>query len=155
MNSRLNIDISLEEVLCAHFFLNSEKALGPNRLTTLFYQRFWDIVGPDLHDLMKDLFISGVFDEKLNETNICLIPISETTRKMMEIEPNSLYSVCYKVISKILGLRLKKLLPDIISKIQSVFVVGRLITYNILIAQKNFHALRSNPACKNVYCSED
>jgi len=50
------------------------------------------------------------------------------------------------VVSKILSLRLKKFLPELISETQSAFVAGRLITDNIFIAQENFHALRSNPS---------
>lgn len=57
----------------------------------------------------------------------------------------SLCNVSYKVISKILCQQLKKFLPELISEIQSAFLVGPLITYNIHIAQDNSHALRLNP----------
>jgi len=96
--------------------------------------------------MVKNFFSFGIFDGKLNETNICLIPIGERPREMSGFCPISLCNVSYKVISKILSLRLKRFLPDLISETQSAFVAGRLIKYNILIAQENFHALRSNPA---------
>jgi len=70
---------------------------------------------------------------------------------MAEFCPISLCNVSYKVISKVLSFRLKKLLPGLISETQSAFVAGRLITDNILIAQENFHALWTNPACRKKY----
>ena len=47
--------------------------------------------------------------------------------------------------------RFKKVLPHLISETQSAFVARRLITDNILLAQENFHALRSNKSCKSKF----
>ncbi|KAG7543957.1 Reverse transcriptase domain [Arabidopsis thaliana x Arabidopsis arenosa] len=151
MNQQLTREISPEGVKRALFSLHPDKAPGPDGMTAFFYQKFWDLTGPDLIKLVQNFHSSGSFDDRLNETNICLIPKTDRPRKMAEFRSISLCNVGYKVIPKVLSLRLKKLLPDLISETQSAFVAGRLITDNILIAQENFHALRTNPACRKKF----
>ncbi|CAA7045137.1 unnamed protein product [Microthlaspi erraticum] len=51
----------------------------------------------------------------------------------------------------VIKMRLKVLLPRLISETQSAFVPGRLISDNILIDQEMFHGLRTNKACKRKF----
>lgn len=128
--------------------INPDKAPGPDGMTSLFYQRFWEVTAKDIIVMVKDFFSNDSFDPRLNQTNICLIPKTERPMEMTEFRPISLCNVSYKIISKIICSRLKKFLPKLISETQSAFVAKRLISDNILLAQEVFHALRTNPMCK-------
>ncbi|XP_056864246.1 uncharacterized protein LOC130511334 [Raphanus sativus] len=151
MNQKLLKVPQDEEIREATFAINPEKAPGPDGMTSLFYQRFWATVGKDVCAMVREFFITGELDERINATNICLIPKTERPAKMSEFRPISLCNVGYKIISKILSTRLKRILPKIISETQSAFVSGRLITDNIFVAQEMFHALRTNQSCKGKY----
>lgn len=121
-----------------------KKAPGPDGLQCSFFQRAWHTIKKDVLDLINGFLRTGSFDQRLNVTNICLIPKIDRLTRMMELRPISLCNVAYKIILKVLCQRLKKYLSDLISETQSSFVSGRLISDNILIAQEIFHELRTN-----------
>lgn len=77
-----------------------------------------------------------------NYTNIALIPKVNNPTADVEFRPIALCNVLYKVVSKVIVMRLKSYLPNIVSKNQSAFVPGRLITDNALIAMELFHTMQ-------------
>ena len=95
---------------------------------------------------MDDKFLfEGTVANGLNNSNICLIPKTTKPNEMAHFRPISLCNLNYKIISKVLCQRLKKVLPGLISETQSAFVAGRQISDNIMIPQEMFHALRTKP----------
>ncbi|XP_033131796.1 uncharacterized protein LOC117126793 [Brassica rapa] len=149
MNANLTAPISEWEVKLALFAMHPEKAPGPDGMTALFYQKFWDIVKEDLTLMVNNFLFEGVVAKGLNDTNICLIPKVMKPNAMAQFRPISLCNVSYKIISKVLYQRLKKVLPGLISETQSAFVAWRQISDNVMIAQEMFHALRTKPSGRN------
>ncbi|XP_048608917.1 uncharacterized protein LOC106394319 [Brassica napus] len=149
MNDDLTAPVSEWEVKLALFAMHPEKAPGPDGMTALFYQKFWDIVKEDLTLMVNKFLFEGTMANGLNDTNICLIPKISKPNAMTQFRPISLCNVSYKIISKVLCQRLKKVLPGLISETQSAFVAGRQISDNVMIAQELFHALRTKPSGRN------
>lgn len=142
-NQQLDRPFSREEIRGALFQMYPTKAPGPDGMTARFFQNYWDIVGQSvIVACLKFLNEDSQIPEKLNETNVCLIPKCKNPKRMTELRPISLCNVLYKIISKALANRLKLVLDRIISPSQSAFVPGRLISDNLLVASEALHYLK-------------
>lgn len=62
---------------------------------------------------------------------------------MAHFRPISLCNVIFKIVSKVLANRLKKILGTIIFECQCTFVLGRVITNNILISFETLHYMKT------------
>ncbi|KAL6226651.1 hypothetical protein ACLB2K_000612 [Fragaria x ananassa] len=142
MNEELLVDITMDEVSEAVHQMGALKAPGPDGFPGLFYHKYWEIVR-DLVCLTSNEFFSGVACLRdLNKTHIVLIPKVPNPEKTSHFRPISLCNNSYKILSKILANRLKRVLPTLISINQNAFVPGRLIQDNILVAHEAYHYLK-------------
>jgi hypothetical protein len=142
MNQGLTAPFSCEEVKKALFQIGDLKAPGPDGMHAIFYKRFWDLLGDDLVKEVLDAVNSAKLPDGWNDTTVVLIPKVNNPTMVSQFRPISLCNVVCKVISKMLANRFRTTLSDVISDNQSVFVPGRLITDNILLAYKSIHTIK-------------
>ncbi|KAA3486936.1 reverse transcriptase [Gossypium australe] len=90
---------------------------------------------PDMIKGRKDL-------QEINGTNIVLIPKTNSPSNMNQFRSISLCNMLYKIISKILVNRFRKVLNICIDEYQCAFILGRQITDNILVAYKILHSFK-------------
>lgn len=68
-----------------------------------------------------------------NSTFIALISKKNNSLSVIDFKPISLCNIIYKLVSKVITNKLKPLMNSIISSSQSAFILGRVITDNILV----------------------
>lgn len=141
-NSRLLEPFTIDEFRVALFQMHPDKAPGPDGYNPAFFQRFWPTMGNEVFANCTEWMQGGAFPEALNDTIITLIPKCQNPTTMKDLLPISLCNFLYRIISKVLANRLKKVLPDIISDSQLVFVSGRSITDNFIAAFEVIHCMK-------------
>ncbi|KAM6582630.1 hypothetical protein CsatB_009632 [Cannabis sativa] len=122
--------------------MHPDKAPGPDGMGPGFYQQHWDIVGSHIVKLVTDFFDTGVFPQELNNTNLVLIPKKKNFSSMGDLWLIALCNVLYKIGSKVLANRMHNMIDLVISETQSAFILGRLISDNIMVAFDVMHYLK-------------
>ena len=111
MQEVLSSTFIAEEIKTALFQMGPTKALGPDNMNALFYQKYWHVVGDDMIAAVLDFLNSGNMIPEINYTHIVLIPKVKFLEKNSDFRPISLCNVIYKIISKVLANKLKQILP--------------------------------------------
>ncbi|GLT77195.1 hypothetical protein SLA2020_488040 [Shorea laevis] len=151
MNAQLMCDFRPKEVDVALSQMHPTKSPGPDGYAACFYQNHWPLVGDSVRAAVLNFLNTGCMEAELNTTYIALIPKVSPSTKVTEFRPISLCNVLYKLIAKVLANRLKHILPQIISKNQSAFLPGRLISDNVLVAYEALHTMASRMKGKKGY----
>lgn len=125
----------IEDIRQADFNLGNLKSPSPDGFTNEFFKKSWNVLQVDLLGVFQNFFRNVVIDRSTNKTYIYLIPKKTKAMKVGEDIPINLVTSLYKIISKVLAERLKKVLP-IIHDAQSSFIEGRQIIDVILLASK-------------------
>ena len=142
MNVGLDMPVTDMEIENALFMMHPNKSPGPDGFTAGFYIRHWDLIKQDVCSAVKQFLNGGEMPEVVNRTILVLIPKVKQPQELSQYRPIALCNVLYKIASKVLALRLRPVLDEIISEEQSAFVPGRLITDNVITAYESIHYLK-------------
>ena len=138
----VNRPLSSKEIKSTLFSMGSLKAPGPDGLHALFFQSQWNVVGESVCSLVSSIFHNPEEIKLVNQTHISLIPKIEHPELVKHFRPISLCNVIYKLVTKIVANRFKRIMPTIIAPTQCGFIHGRTGSNNIIIAQEVIHKMR-------------
>jgi hypothetical protein len=103
----------------------TDKIPRPDGWTIEFFGAFFDLIGADLLQVVKESRKNGHIYALINTTFIALIPKKDEPQSFGDLWPISLCNCLYKILSKIIVRRLKPILSNKISKEQFGFLQGR------------------------------
>jgi hypothetical protein len=87
-----------------------DKSPGPNGWTVEFFLHFFDLVGKDFLGMVEESRKTGEVIKALNTTFLVLIPKSSKSSIFGDFRSISLCNLCYKIIAKLLAIRLRPIL---------------------------------------------
>lgn len=90
--------------------------------------------------MVKNVFKKHKMGENTKSSHLALIPKDLNPLSFDRFRPISLCNVSYKIVTKILANKLKKLLPYLISENEGGFVPHRQITDNVILIQEAIHS---------------
>jgi len=141
-NDLLCDNITEVEVLEVVSQCGSSKCPGPDGFNFAFVKKYWEVIGKDIVQAIRDFQSTGFILRGCNASFITLVPKKDNPSDLNEFRPISLVSCVYKILSKILANRLKKVLPSIIDVNQSAFLSGRGLLDSILVANETVDYLK-------------
>ena len=115
---------------------DGSKSPGPDGFNLSFIQKNWETLKEDIYAAVSQFHESGIIPKGCNASFIALIPKVRDPMKLDQYRPISLVGSCYKIISKVLSNRIKKVLPSIIDECQSAFLKGRGMLDSVLMANE-------------------
>jgi hypothetical protein len=143
-NEMLTVPFTENEIKETIFSCYAEGAPGPDGLSFLFFQKFWDIIKNDIISLFQDFYTGELDLTRLNFALLTLILKELGARSMKKFRPISLCNCSFKIFSKVLTIRLGKIADRLISSQQSAFIGGRYILESVVVAHEIVHSIHKN-----------
>lgn len=114
MNEILCDPFSENEIKMPVFDMHPSKAPGPDGFTSIFFQKFWPLIGNDIAKSALAILNSHGDPMELNSTLITLLPKINDPVTLKDFRPIRLCNTCYKIVSRAITNRLRPILNQII-----------------------------------------
>jgi len=131
-----------EEIREALWLCEGLKSPGPDGFNMNFIKKSWEFIKDEVVEAMALFHKNGVIPMGCDASFEALVPKVRDPTNLEQYRPISLVGTMYKIISKVLAGRLKKVLPAIIDDCQSAFLKYRGILDSVLMANEVIEELK-------------
>ena len=132
----------------------SNKAPGPDGFDAGSLKKMWGWIKDDLLTCINKFMRNNSLPGGFNASFIVLVPKCDAPQSLRDYRPISLINAGMKLITKILALRLKKVMHKLVSKVQTGFMQGRQITDGILLLSEIIGSMKQKK-CRGVILKLD
>ncbi|CAL5351436.1 unnamed protein product [Camellia sinensis] len=115
---------------------DGNKAPGPNGFNLSCFQKCWKVFKEEMVYFFNEFHCTGRLAKCLTCSFVTLVPKKDCPAGLTDFRPISLIGTVYKILSKVLANRLKRVISMVVSKVHSAFVQGRNIFDGVLIANE-------------------
>ncbi|XP_071689201.1 uncharacterized protein [Rutidosis leptorrhynchoides] len=141
--ANLEVAFSVQEIHEAILECGSTKAPGPDGFNMRFFKKHWDIIKTELVDAIMWFWDKEEISRGCNASFVTLIPKKNDPLGLGDFRSISLIGSYYKIISKVLANRLKKVTPTLVGHEQSAYLKDRFILDEALIVNESINFLRA------------
>ena len=107
--------VTLQEIQHILTISKNDKSPGPDGIPVEIYRCLFDVLGEDLLRVIELSWVSGKILAVFNSTFLALIPKIDQPLSFEDFRPISLCNFVYKIIGKIISIRIKNVLGRCIS----------------------------------------
>ncbi|XP_074293681.1 uncharacterized protein LOC141620810 [Silene latifolia] len=146
----LTAPIPKDEINSALFSIHSSKSSSIDGFSSGFFKAAWNIIADDFCLVVLDFFKTNFMPKQANVTLISLIPKKKIVNSVKDFRPISCCSIIYKTISKILTVRLQRVMDKLVGEEQAAFNSGRSLHGNVMLTQsliKSYSKKNLTPGC--------
>ncbi|KAK2411185.1 hypothetical protein QL285_046487 [Trifolium repens] len=122
-----------EEIRETIWSCDGNKSSGRDRFKLNFLKACWPIVKMDILAFFKDFHENAVLPKAFTASFLTLIPKKDHPLDLFDYRPICLIGSIYKVLSKVLANRLKRVMGKLISNFQSAFLPKRQILDGVVV----------------------
>ncbi|GAU47706.1 hypothetical protein TSUD_177110 [Trifolium subterraneum] len=132
----LEAPFGVQEVVEVIELSDGNKSPGPDGFNFSFFKKFWGLIELEVMGLFQEFHNSARLPSCFVSYFITLIPKLFIPQQLCEFRPISLLGSLYKLMSKVLSNRLRKVMNSIISSNQSAFIKGRHLADGVVVANE-------------------
>ncbi|KAF3791334.1 Transposon TX1 uncharacterized protein [Nymphaea thermarum] len=104
-----------QEIKNAVWAFGSGKAPGVDGFPVEFFRTFWEVCSADVFAFCDEFAYSSVFLKEFNQATCVLVPKRPNPTDVTHFRPISILGTRYKIIAKLLSLRLASVMPSVIN----------------------------------------
>ncbi|XP_026378812.1 uncharacterized protein LOC113273281 [Papaver somniferum] len=135
-NSILEAVPDFSEIKNVVFEINQDGAPGPDGFNGAFYRNAWDIISKDLVEAITFCWSTKLIPSGMNSNFLVVIPKIKGAKHAKKFRPIGLSNFFFKIITKIITIRLSRVIHKVVSQQQCAFIKNKNIHEQVLLASE-------------------